>query len=73
MVKAQIKNGIVVNIIVVDPENVPTWCVNWPTVTGAGIGWSWDGINFNPPASLEVIVDPIVTDLEVTVEPEVGV
>lgn len=54
MVKAQIKNGIVVNVIVVDPDNIPTWCVNWPTVTGAGIGWSWDGSNFIPPIEPEV-------------------
>jgi hypothetical protein len=50
MVKTQIKNGIVVNTIVVDPDNIPDWCADWPTTTGdAGIGWLWDGTNFIDP------------------------
>lgn len=50
MVKAQIENGIVVNVIVIDPDNIPDWCADWPTLTGdAGIGWSWDGTTFYPP------------------------
>lgn len=49
MIKAQIENGIVVNVIVVDPENIPEWCADWPTITEGGIGWSWDGANFTAP------------------------
>lgn len=49
MIKAQIENGIVVNIILVDPVNIPEWCVSWPTLTDGGIGWSWNGTTFNPP------------------------
>lgn len=33
MNKAEIKNGIVTNIIVVDPSNIPNWCANWPEAT----------------------------------------
>jgi hypothetical protein len=49
MVKAQIENNIVVNVIVVDPENIPDWCVDWPTLTEGGVGWSWDGKDFISP------------------------
>lgn len=50
MVKAQIENNIVVNTIVVDPENIPDWCLTWPNLTEGGIGWTWDGTAFIPPA-----------------------
>lgn len=53
MVKAQIKNGVVVNVIVVDPDNVPDWCYDWPTIEIGGIGWLWDGSVFTPPAEPE--------------------
>ena len=33
MIKAKIEDGVVVNIIVVDPDNVPEWCADWPTAT----------------------------------------
>ena len=33
MKKAQIENGIVVNIIEVNPNNVPDWCYSWPNAT----------------------------------------
>ena len=49
MNKAKIENGIVVNVIVVDPDNIPDWCADWPTITEGGIGWSWDGMTFTPP------------------------
>lgn len=57
MVKAQIENGIVINVIVIDPDNIPDWCADWPTITEGGIGWTWDGTAFYPPLeplSLEV-------------------
>lgn len=49
MNKAQIENGVVVNVIVVDPDNIPDWCSSWPTITDGGIGWYWDGSVFTPP------------------------
>lgn len=59
MVKAQIEDGIVVNIIAIDPENIPDWCADWPTLTGdAGIGWSWDGTTFYPPPQPEPVSEP---------------
>lgn len=51
MVKAQIENGIVVNIIAVNSDNIPNWCADWPTIIEGGIGWSWDGGAFIAPAS----------------------
>ncbi len=54
MVKAEIKDGIVVNVILVDPDNIPDWCVDWPTITDGGIGWSWDGLNFISPVEPEL-------------------
>jgi len=52
MNKAQIENGIVVNVIVVDPYNIPFWCNNWPTITVGGNGWSWDGKLFTAPTAV---------------------
>jgi hypothetical protein len=31
---AEIKDGVVVNIIVVDPSAIPDWCADWPTAVG---------------------------------------
>lgn len=56
MTKAEIKDGIVVNVIVVDPDNIPDWCANWPTITEGGIGWAWDGTNFVEPHVAEAAV-----------------
>ena len=46
MNKAEIKNGIVKNIIVVDPTNIPAWCADWPEATECcQIGGSYvDGV-----------------------------
>lgn len=33
MRKAKIENGIITNIIVVDPDNIPDWCAAWPDAT----------------------------------------
>lgn len=30
MKKVEVKEGIVSNIIWVDPENIPDWCADWP-------------------------------------------
>lgn len=49
MTKAEIKDGVVVNVIVVDPNNIPDWCADWPTIIEGGIGWTWDGVNFIEP------------------------
>jgi len=42
----EIKDGIVTNIIVVDPNNIPDFCVDWPEATeGCYIGGSYvDGV-----------------------------
>lgn len=50
MKKAEIQNSVVVNIILVDPENVPEWCADWPDATDdAFIGGTYDGGVFTPP------------------------
>lgn len=50
---AQIKNGIVVNVIEVDPAAVPDWAADWPDAGEAGPGWLWDGEAFAPPPEIE--------------------
>lgn len=30
MRKAQLEDGVVVNVIEVDPGNIPPWCADWP-------------------------------------------
>lgn len=49
MNKAEIKDGIVINIILVDPTSIPDWCADWPEATeGCQIGGSYaDGV-FTP-------------------------
>ena len=46
MNKAEIKDGIVTNVIAVDPANIPDWCADWPEATeGCQIGGSYaDGV-----------------------------
>jgi hypothetical protein len=50
MQKAEIKDGNIVNVLEIDPDNIPDWCASWPNITGmAGIGWSYDGTQFFAP------------------------
>lgn len=46
---AQIEDGVVVNVIEVDPENRPEWAADWPEAGDAGPGWLWDSEGFTPP------------------------
>ncbi len=39
MKRAEIIDGRIVNIIEVDPDNVPDWCAGWIDPGDAGIGW----------------------------------
>lgn len=49
MIKAKIESGIVVNIIVVDPNNIPIWCADWPTATeDCHIGGTYANGVFSP-------------------------
>ena len=49
MRKALVENGKVVNIILVDPNNIPNWCSNWPDATAdAMIGGTYSDGLFTP-------------------------
>lgn len=51
---AQIDNGVVVNVLDVNPHAIPDEMADWPEATeGVGIGWVYDGADYAPPA-----VDP---------------
>ena len=48
MKKAQVENGVVVNIIEVDENNIPEWCIDWPEIAGSfGVNDLYDGVNFS--------------------------
>ncbi|CAB4138893.1 hypothetical protein UFOVP343_23 [uncultured Caudovirales phage] len=49
MNKAEIIDGKVVNVIVVDPDNIPDWCASWPETDQAGPGWLYQDGQFLPP------------------------
>jgi hypothetical protein len=75
---ADIKNGIVVNIILVDPANIPDFCADWPEATeGCQIGGTYAKGVFTPlpeppvtadearaqrDAILRGVVDPFVSN-----------
>lgn len=50
---AQIEDGVVVNVVEVDPDNIPDFCKDWPEIVEGGRGWTYDGKSFAPP-----VVDP---------------
>ena len=50
MQKAQIKDGVVVNVCLVDPDNIPAFLESAPDVPeDVGPGWTYDGKDFAPP------------------------
>lgn len=49
MRKAQVVNGVVVNVIEVDADHVPAFCAAWPDAGAAGPGWTHDGQAFAAP------------------------
>lgn len=52
MKKAQIVDGVVVNVALVDPANPPEWCAGWPDAGDAAPGYTYDAQakTFTPPA-----------------------
>lgn len=54
---AQVSDGVVVNVIEVDPENIPDWAADWPEAETAGTGWMWDGEAFSEPAEPEASIE----------------
>lgn len=49
MRRAQVEDGIVLNVIIVDDESAPEWCADWPECQDAGPGWIYDGAAFSLP------------------------
>ena len=50
---AQIEAGVVVNVIIADPDSVPDWCADWPECPDGGPGWTFDGETYSPPSDPE--------------------
>lgn len=46
---AEIKNGIVTNVAVVDPLDIPEHMSDWIEIKEGGIGWEYDGSTFIDP------------------------
>jgi hypothetical protein len=63
MILADIKNGVVENIVKVDADNIPDWCVDWPEVIEAGIGWTYDGHGFSEPPAPPIDLDRLAADI----------
>lgn len=64
---AQVADGIVINVIEVDPQGVPVWATGWPEAGEAGIGWTFDGSTFSPPEA----PPPTVEDYRAAVQAHV--
>ena len=56
---AEIEDGVIVNVAVVDPERIPDWMEGWPEVTDAGPGWVVSGKAFTPPPEPEPPPEPV--------------
>jgi len=52
---AQIENGLVVNVIEVDPQNIPDWAADWPEAGDAGPGSAYDGQIFTAPVEVGAV------------------
>lgn len=64
MRKALIKNGIVDNIIVVDPDNLPNLEGELVDADGAQIGGTWNGVVFGPiPIDIEKLRSEKIAEL----------
>lgn len=57
---AKIENGLVVNVAVVGDER-PDFMADWVDCPEAGVGWSFDGEAFTPPAAPEAPVPASIT------------
>lgn len=62
--RAEVVDGVVVNVIEVDPQAVPDWAADWPDAGLAGVGWLWDGQGFAAPAPAAPVVPQVVSRLQ---------
>ena len=60
IMKAQVENGVVVNVAAFESHSIPGWADSWVDATDdAVIGGTYDGVTFTPPAA------PAPTEAEV--------
>jgi len=60
MRKARIEDGIVTNIIVIDANDPPAWCVNWPTASeNTEIGGTYNAGIFSRPIAPAPQPEPV--------------
>jgi len=61
---AKVENGIVENVIMVDPDNIPDWCADWPEASeDAEIGGSYDGQKFYRRPEPAVDLEKLAADI----------
>jgi hypothetical protein len=56
MRKAQVLDGVVMNVIEVDPNAIPDFCADWPDAGTGGPGWLWVGETMQRPADPEAAI-----------------
>lgn len=61
MRKAEIIDGVVVNIIEIDQSNIPDWCEDWPDAEADSfIGQLWNGSTYvSPPIDVEAVATSV--------------
>ena len=65
MKRAQIQGGIVVNVIEVNPNDIPDFAADWPDAQDAGPGWSFSAGTFSPPPPMQAPPpDPRIVGVE---------
>lgn len=70
---AEIDGGVVKNVTVADPNNLPDHLSAWVLCGNAGVGWTYDGSTFSPPvpptqaeldAELAAIRDDVIAQID---------
>jgi hypothetical protein len=50
IMKAQVENGVVVNVAMFDSDNLPDWASSWvDAADDTAVGGTYDGVTFTPP------------------------
>lgn len=68
MLKAHVRDGVVVNVELVDPDRIPEHARDWPEVQkGVAKGWTYDGETFAEPEPAPASEDMIEAEAEARV------